>query len=368
MQIRRVEASYLTNVPIAPPPLLNEPSRISFLVIVEIETDNGIIGYGVTGGWLPSPVKEFINREVAPFLIGEDPLRTERVWNRMFWEFNQRALTGVWSSAMSAIDIALWDIKGKAWGQPVWRLLGGAQNPVPAYVTFGVSEYSREQLPEAARYWVALGHDKLKMVVGVVGNSQDPVEDAARVAAVREAVGPKVELMIDANYLMSFHHALRLSKLCEPLDLTWFEEPLYQNDARLLADLRRQTTVPLAAGQNEGHRWRHRELLVHHSVDILQPNVINVGGYTEAAKVAAMAQAFNIPIATGGGMHLHNMHLQAGMSNGSLVEFHYLAWAMYDAAFQPSLAPDKGWVTVPERPGVGFEPKPGLIKEYRVAD
>ena len=364
MEIRRVEASYLTNVPMTPPPLLDQPTRTGAL-IVEIETDEGIVGYGSAGRILPWAVVEFINRQAAPFLIGQDPMLTERVWSKMFWTFNERAQTGVWSSAMSAIDIALWDIKGKALGQPVWRLLGGAQNPVPAYVTFGVSEYSREQLPEAARYWVALGHDKLKMVVGVVGNSQDPVEDAARVAAVREAVGPKVELMIDANYLMSFHHALRLSKLCEPLDLTWFEEPLYQNDARLLADLRRQTTVPLAAGQNEGHRWRHRELLVHHSVDILQPNVANVGGYTEGAKVAAMAQAFNIPIANGGAMQLHNMHLQAGMSNGTRVEFHYLAWAMYDAIFQNTPQPEKGWVTVPERPGLGFEPKPGIIKEYR---
>src|SRR5204863_442539 len=113
-------------------------------------------------------------------------------------------------------------------------------------------------------------------------------EDAARVRAVREAVGDKVELMVDANYLFSFPVALDLAKRIEPYGIKWFEEPVYGNDARLLANLRRQTRIPISAGQNEGHKWRHRELLVHEAVDILQPNVVYVGGYTEGVKDAAM--------------------------------------------------------------------------------
>ena len=365
MEIRRVEASYLTHVPFTPPPFLKEPSRGN-CVVLEIETDNGIVGYGVTGG-LAHSVVAFINREAAPFLKGQDPMLTERIGSQMLRKFNQRASTGVVTSAMSAIDIALWDIKGKALGQPVWRLLGGAQNPVPAYVTFGLPEYDRDGLAEAAKYWVGQGQNKLKMVVGVVGNSQDPDEDAARVRIVRETVGPDVQLMMDANCLMSFHHALRLCKLCEPYNLTWFEEPVYRNDALLLADLRRQTTIPLATGQNEGHRWRHRDFLIHHSVDILQPNVVNVGGFTEAVKVAGMAQAFNIPIAGGGSWPLHNMHLQAGMSNGWRVEFHYWRWMLDEAIWQGGPHPVKGWVTLPDTPGLGLSPRPGIIKEYREA-
>ncbi len=365
MQIKRVEASYLTNIPIPPLPLLKRPTH-THVIIVEVETDDGIIGYGVTDpGILPWSVVEFINRQAAPFLIDQDPILTERIWNQMLRTFNPRVQTGVWSNAMSAIDIALWDIKGKAWGQAVWRLLGGAQNPVPAYITFGGMAYNREQLAEAAKYWVAQGQDKLKMVVGIVGNSQDPEEDAARVRAVREAVGPDVQLMIDANYKLSFHHALRLCKLCEPYNLTWFEEPVYQNDALLLANLRRQTTIPIAAGHHEGHRYRHRELLIHEAVDILLPNVVHVGGYTEAMKVAAMAQAFNKTIANGGMWHLHNMHLQAGMSNGWRLEFNYPNWMMYRAVYKETPEPIKGWVTVPETPGLGLDPKPGIINEYR---
>lgn len=363
MKIKRVQASYLNDFPITPPFLLKEPSHAS-VIALEVETDNGIIGYGLNGGAMPWSIVEFINRQAAPFLKDQDPMLTERIWNQMFWKFNQRAQTGVWSAAMSAIDIALWDIKGKALGQPVWRLLGGAQNPVPVYITFGIPPYSREQLAEAAKYWVQRGHNRLKVVVGVTGHSQDPEEDAERVRVVREAVGPGVELMIDANYLMSYHHALRLCKLCEPYNLAWFEEPVYGNDALLLADLRRHTSIPIAAGQNEGHRFRHRELLLHEAVDILQPNVVNGGGYTEGVKVAAMAQAFNKPIANGGGWPHHNMHLQAGMSNGWRVEFHYFFWMICKSICQNAPDPVNDWVTVPDTPGLGLDFKPGIIKEF----
>jgi L-alanine-DL-glutamate epimerase-like enolase superfamily enzyme len=364
MKIIRVEANYLTDIPTTPPPLMDAPNRAS-VVVTEIETDDGITGYGMTGGPAPQSIAAFINHQARDLLLGQDPMLTERIWQQMFRTYNQRYLTGVWSSGMSAVDIALWDIKGKAFGMPVWRLLGGAQNPVPAYVTFGLAAYDDERLVGAAKHWAGLGHDKLKMVVGVTGNSQDPEADARRVASVRDAIGPDVQLMFDANYLMSYHHALRLCKLVEPLNITWFEEPVYGNDVMLLADLRRATTIPVAAGQNEGHRFRHRELLMHRAVDILQPNVVSVGGYTEAVKVAGMAQAFNIPIANGGAWPCHNMHLQAGMSNGWRVEFHYLSWMMYEAVCQSIPQPEKGWVTVPETPGLGLDPKPGIIQEYR---
>ncbi len=371
MQIRRVEADHLT-VPVEIPGL-NKTIRRG-LVFVEIETDQGITGYGLTSYALHSAIKEFINADLAPFLLGKDPLLTERIWDQMFWTFNQRALTGVWSSAMSAIDIALWDIKGKSLGQAVWRLLGGARNPVPAYITFGFPEYSQEQLVEAAKMWVGQGHDKLKMVVAVrsyregsvKGPADGPEEDAARVQAVREAVGEGIELMIDANYLFPYHHALRLCKLCEPYNITWFEEPVHQNDALLLADLRRQTTIPIAAGQNEGHRFRHRELLVNRAVDFLQPNVVHGGGYTECAKVAGMAQAFNIPIANGGGWPHHNMHLQSGMANGTRVEFHYIMWKIGEMIFKDPPRPKDGWVTLPDTPGLGLEPNFDVLREFRV--
>ena len=359
MKITDVKAT-LHKIPIEAP-LLKEKIWTP-IVFTTVETDQGVTGYGLTRAAQRHGAKEFINREAAPFLRGKNPLETERVWQQLYKQFNPRGQTGMWSSAVSAIDIALWDIKGKHYQEPVWRLLGGAQNPVPAYVTFGLRNYNVEQLAEVAKQFVAEGQDKLKMVVAV--EPENPRTDAERVRAVREAVGEKIELMIDANYLFSFNRALELCKLVEPYHVTWFEEPVYQNDAHLLADLRRHTSIPIAAGQNEGHRFRHRELIVNHAVDIVQPNVCSVGGYTEAVKVAAMAQAFNLPIANGGGWPHHNMHLHAAMSNGWRVEFHLDMWKVGEVIYKNPPAPERGWVTIPEKPGLGLDPRWEALKEY----
>ena len=359
MKITNVKAS-IHRVPVEVP-LLKE-KIVTPIVFTAVETDAGVTGYGLTRGGQRFGMKEFINREVAPFLRGKNPLETERVWNDLLKQFNARVQTGMWSSAVSTIDIALWDIKGKYYKEPVWRLLGGAQNPVQAYITFGLKQYKKEQLVEVAKQLVAQGEKRLKMVVAV--DPENPKVDATRVEAVRDAVGDDVELMIDANYLFSFNRALELCKLVEPLGITWFEEPVYQNDALLLADLRRHTSIPIAAGQNEGHRFRHRELIANHAVDIAQPNVCSVGGYTEAVKVAALAQAFNLPIANGGGWPHHNMHLQAAMANGWRVEFHFEMWGIGDKVYKEPPAPVNGWVTLAETPGLGLEPRLDALDEF----
>jgi len=362
MRITNVTAS-VHNVP-APVPLLDRPIHRP-VVFVRVETDEGITGVGMTGGILRFSTREFVNRELRPFLVGKDPLATERLWTEMYWTFNQRGMSGVVQYGISAVDIALWDIKGKHLGMPVWRLLGGYAQTVPAYITFGLLEYTREQLVEAAREFVKQGQDKLKMVVAFERDGRkDVAEDAARVRAVREAVGPNVELMVDANHLFTFLEAKELAALIEPYRITWFEEPVYANDARHLANLRQITTIPISAGQNEGHRWRHRELITTGAVDIVQPNVVYVGGYTEALKVAHMAQAFNLPVANGGGWPHMNMHLIAGVANGWRVEFHVPMWRTGEAIFKNPPRPEKGWVTLPDRPGLGLEPNEDALKEF----
>ncbi|MBM3940360.1 MAG: mandelate racemase/muconate lactonizing enzyme family protein [SAR202 cluster bacterium] len=360
MKITRVSAT--SHVVPVPAPLLHEKQNRA-MVFVQVETDEGLTGYGLTGPIQRHGTREFINREVARQVIGMDPVDTERIWQKLYLELNPRAQTGVWSSGVSAVDIALWDIKGKKLGMPVWRLLGGYQNPVPAYITFGLLEYDIDQLVEVAKGYVAQGEDKLKMVVAING-ANDPMEDARRVRAVRDAIGPKAQLSIDANYLFNFTDALKLAKLTEGM-VEWFEEPIYGNDARLLHDLRMRTSTPISAGQNEGHRFRHRELLVNNAVDILQPNVVYCGGYTEGVKIAAMAQAFNLKIANGGGWPHHNMHLQAAMSNGWRVEFHYLMWKLGEMIYKDPPGPNKGWTTVSDKPGLGLEPRFDALKEFQ---
>jgi len=262
-------------------------------------------------------------------------------------------------AAKAGLDIAFHDVRAQERNVPLFRFLGGgSRDRMRTDMTIGIMEL--DATVAKARHWVAQGFRALKLKVGI-----EPAADIRRVRAVREAVGDRVELMIDANYLFAFSQALDLCRRIEGYNITWFEEPVYGNDARLLANLRRQTRIPIAAGQNEGHKWRHRELLVHDAVDVIQPNVVWVGGYTEALKVAAMAQAFNIPIANGGGWPHHNMHLIAGVSNGWRVEFHLVMWRLGEAIFQDPPKPVRGMVTLPDRPGLGLEPKEEMLSETR---
>lgn len=363
-------------------PLLDHKFHMPF-VLVRVSTDAGIDGHGLCGGnnFVPSTAR-LIEDRMGPAIVGEDPRATERVWQLLYGRFNRRGMTGVWSSATSALDIALWDIKAKACGLPIAQLLGGARAAAPAYVTFGVSEYSREKLAEAAASLAQQGHRRLKMVVGglkhmragTTGSAPSEIsyatirEDARRVAAVREAVGEDVELMIDANCLMTGAQATTLCRLIEDFDVSWFEEPVLANDRLSLRDVREKTRIPIAAGQNLGHLWAHRELILEAAVDIVQPNACNVGGFTELARVAALARAFNLPIANGGGWPLHNLHAHAGLSNGGAVEFHWLAWKAGEIVFDNAPSPHDGSVSVPDRPGLGFEPHPDAeLAEFRIA-
>ena len=365
MKVARVEAIQLANIPTAPPPFRPAlpPAR---LAILEIETDDGCIGYG----FLRGDANGFIRHQAAAFLKDKNPLLTDELWQQLLLQFGGRDVSRH-AAALAAIDVALWDIKGKALGLPVWRLLGGAQHRVQAYVSFGVAgpntsvggePYTVEELVQEAKYLVDRGHMKLKTAVGR-SDVPDPDEDAARMAAVREVLGKDGKLMMDAACRMAFPDALRLCKLCEPLNVTFFEEPVAFNDPRLLAELRRQTTVPLAANPS-GYRWTYRELLTHDAADFVQPNVTQIG-VTESWKIAEMARAFHRQIANGNGGGPHNLHLQAGVPNGWGVEFHYHNWMLYQAVFKRVPAPQGGWVMPPDAPGFDLDPKPDVVQEYR---
>lgn len=362
MKVTNLE-SRLLEVPVDVP--RRDEVRVQRIPFVEIQTDEGITGFGQTGGYMYKSVNKLINEEMAPILEGENPIQTEKIWHLLQQELNPRVQTGVWSSAISTIDIALWDIKGKKFNEPVWKLLGGAQKTVPAYITFGLNSYTKEQLVDVATDFVSQGQDKLKMKVGI-GDPPDPNTDVERVAAVRKSIGDDVELMIDANYNFSVNKALKLCREIEDYDIAWFEEPVYGNDPQILADLRYRTTIPMAAGQCEGHRTRHRALLEEGAIDLCQPNVCYGGGFTEGKKVATLAQAHNVDIANGGGWPYHNMHLHAGVFNGSRVEFHYLHWKACEKIYQDTPDPQNGTITLPEKAGLGLEPDRDSLEEYEV--
>ncbi|MGW4845401.1 mandelate racemase/muconate lactonizing enzyme family protein [Nocardia brasiliensis] len=333
-------------------------------VFCEVETDDGVTGVALTGHFLSRAVVVALEQHFLPVVVDMDPRELEAIHQRVWRSLNPRAMTGVVSSALSLLDIALWDIKGKAAGRSVASLLGGARTDVPVYATFGFPQYDRETLTAAAQLQLDQGFTALKLVVAVDKGGWR--EDAARINAVRATVGDDIDLMIDANYLFTPAEAGYLCRAVEDAHLTWFEEPLHQNDARAMADLRAHTRIPLAAGQMEGHRWRLRELVEHQAVDILQPNVCYCGGFTEARKAAHLAQIYNLPIAHGGGWPLFNLHTLAGLMNGWILEWHLGMVQVGELLFPDAPKPVGGRISVPDRPGLGLTVDRAALHTTRV--
>lgn len=367
MKISKVRAHRLVNIPIEPPPFRPVPNTAD-AVLVEVVTDEGISGWGRTG-YVHDIVASFINEYMGPEILGQDPLATEAIRAQLRAKFPERRLGALLTGSLSAIDIALWDIKGKAFGLPVHRLLGGARDRVPVYITHGAAygsdpRYTTQELVDEAVELVRLGHRFLKNVVGRQA-VPDPDDDYQRMKAVREAVGPDISLAMDGNIRMTYPQTLRLCKLTEELDIAYLEEPLYRNNPNLLAQLRTQTTIPIAAAQSP---WSSaRQLLLSNSVDILQPNVCNDEGYSGALAISELAAAFDVPIGHGNGSGGHNIAFQAGVRNGTVVEYHYHVWMAYKATYKNMPQPDNGYLIVSQVPGLDLDPKDGLIEEYGAA-
>jgi L-alanine-DL-glutamate epimerase-like enolase superfamily enzyme len=192
-------------------------------------------------------------------------------------------------------------------------------------------------------------------------------EDVARVRAVRDIIGPECDLMIDANYMTDPHSAKKLCLAIEELDITWFEEPVYAVDSWNMGELRACTKVPISAGQNIPSRWRFRELITNHAIDIAQPNPV-WSGFTETVKISHLAQAFNMPVANGGGWPIINMHNIAGLQNGMWVEFHLGMQALGEAIYSNAPRPENNIIKIPDIPGLGLEPNFDVLNDCIVKD
>jgi L-alanine-DL-glutamate epimerase-like enolase superfamily enzyme len=364
MQISSVRATPL-NLPVSVSVSGRTKSTSLSLCIVDVELDDGRIGTGMTAITEEEVVGSIVNDIAGHALVGMDPLRHEQIWERLYWLLAPRGQSGYASHAIAAIDLALWDLKGQILGQPCWRLLGGARSQVPVYATFGFAFFEREELADAARSWVDRGFRRLKMTVGhhALQRRDEPrlladviAEDVKRLEAVRDAVGPDVQIYIDANCSLDYFHALSLAQRIEHLGVTFFEEPVSQNDIPNLVKLRAKTAIPLAAGQNEGLASRFRDMLVAQAVDVVQPNACISGGFTQCLRIAGMAAAFNTQFANGGAWPHHNMHLHAGLANGTLVEYHSVAVECCKLVFDDLPEPSNGVLTLPDTPGLGFKP------------
>ncbi|HWL46624.1 MAG TPA: mandelate racemase/muconate lactonizing enzyme family protein [Sphingomonadaceae bacterium] len=338
---------------------------------VEVETAGGLVGHGISGLADPRSIADIVNHSAAPRIVGDDALCNEAVWSKLYWHLTPRGQSGLAVHAMSAIDIALWDIRGKALGVPIATLIGGARREVPVYVTFGPAELSRQQLVDSARDLARRGVKHLKMVVASGAwrqRDRTPIgdmlaEDVARVAAVRAAIGDGVDLSVDANCNLDFASARWLIDALKPYRLSFFEEPLLQNDVPLMAALRRATGMTITAGQNEGRAVRFRDMLAAGAVDAIQPNVMIGGGYTQVLKIAGFAEAYDVPILNGGAGALQNMHLHAGLAHGGMCEWHVPFMELCGQLYRDMPRPADNRLAIPERPGLGFEPNPDAIAE-----
>src|SRR5262245_57732718 len=259
--------------------------------LVEIETDAGLTGWGECYG--PARMTAAVVNSVASWLVGEDPLRTDYLWQMIYARLRDHGQKGVVIEGLSGIDIALWDIKGKHFGAPVHQLLGGPlRSEVQAYATGLYRRKSGDPLrylAEEAAGSVAEGFAAVKLKVGF-----GVEEDAAVTRAVRAAIGPGVALMIDANHAYDATAAIRLGRMIEAQDIFWFEEPVPPEDVAGYRAVKAALAIPIAGGECEYTRFGFRELVVSRAVDIVQPDTCAAGGLSECKKIADMAEAFGV--------------------------------------------------------------------------
>lgn len=361
-------------------------------LLVEVETDAGVIGLGEAahfGGPMASTA-QVIEHELKPYLLGEDPGEIERLWERMHRRAYKHARGGIVIAAISGIDIALWDIRGKVANMPVWRLLGGYRKRVPAYATGGFYSEGKgiDALVAEMRGYVDAGFRAVKMKVGrnsriemsalrassECGTAEVSLaEDIERVAAVREAIGPGIRLAVDANGAWDVATAVKMGRAMEPYDIYWYEEPVWPDDVAGSREVAEKTAIPIAGYETCSYGTvDFARYIAARAVHFVQPDVAWAGGLTECLKIGHLAQAANLPLAP----HIHGsavavaagLHLLAALRNGSMAETvfpaHELMTELVLAA--PQLDPASGEIELSERPGLGIELDGATVKRFRV--
>ena len=329
-------------------------------VVVRVRTDDGLEGLGTVG--LGSPAaKPVIEHHLAPLVVGASAFDVERLWERMFRSTISIGRKGLVLEAISAIDIALWDILGKATGQPVYNLLGGrTRERIRAYVSQSYAKADLEAVRAEAAAYRAEGFTALKMRFGYGPNDGEPGKrgNYELVGTVRDAVGADVDLMADAYMGWDVPYAIDMIRRLEEFNLRWVEEPLVPDDIDGYVRLRSAVSTPISAGEHEFTRWGYKELLTRGAVDIVQPDVNRMGGITEARKVWALASAFNVPVIPHSHQS-HNAHLIIAHMNSPLIEHfptgvHRTGYTLFTELFDGEPEAVGGWVELGDAPGLGI--------------
>ncbi len=359
-----------------------EPYVEASEIVVEVRTNEGLTGIGEIHGRPMEKIVEILRDGFAPLLIGRDPLESESIYDDLFRctcsrqgaRFNASSgqphfgggAKPQMMAAIAGIDIALWDLKGKLLGQPVWRLLGGGRSSVPAYASGGYygpeGEAAIDGLVEEMSEYVALGYTAVKMKVGGL-----PIaDDERRVHAVRQCVGPNVSILLDANQAYSVPSAIAAARAFEPCGIGWFEEPVHWYDSVFgLGQVSTAINIPTAGGESEAHRWACRDLIEHAGIRIMQFDCTRAGGVTEWLKVASYAAAHGVVMAPHHDAQIHG-HLVAAVSNGHVLEVfpNPLRDPLWDELFTGRPVVANGVVQLSGQPGFGFSVNPQGMARY----
>ncbi len=344
-------------------------------LLIRVETDEGIAGYGEVDT-SPEAGKAVVDAEMShgtcyglrEVLVGKDPFDFEQIWELMYRKTNYYGRLGVVMHAMSGVDMALWDIMGKALGKPVHKLLGGSYcSDVRAYASLLMPE-SAEEVREAVCRYVAEGFTAVKLGYGPLG--QDVRKDVVLAAAAKEAAGPDVEVMIDIGHGYSLKEAMQAAREFEDLGIFWMEEPLPPEDFDGYRNLCASTSLRIAAGEQDAGRWTFRRLIWEAGLDVLQPDISRVGGLTEAKRIAYMAHEANrlcVPHAFRTGVLVAAcLHLIAAIPNSAFLEFSVTESALRRELLSKPFKVVKGRVAVPTQPGLGIEINLDTVKAYAV--
>ena len=345
------------------------------ICIVKIISDDGIVGWGEAYG--PAPVvKESINY-IKQNIIGMNPLESDVIWSTLFRRVHDYGRSGVFVSAISAIDIALWDIKGKYHKLPVSTLLGGSyREKIRPYATglyFSDSKTLTDDLCNEALEYVNEGFKSIKMKVGL--NLKD---DIANVKAVRNAIGPDIELMIDSNHAYSYDEALKLSKKLEDQDIKWFEEPLSPEFYDQYSDFKSKSLIPVAAGECEYLRYGFQKLLDKNCVDFLQMDICSCGGLTEAKRISALSSTKGvkvIPHTWGSGIAFYtainfisNLEPMPGRlyMEDAYIEYDRTENKIRENIIKDNIIMKDGYISVNDKPGLGVDVDETYLNEIKI--